>query len=360
MAQADPQLDDLMCASPEHARRFFRLLLSLIFTALLAPAVLTYVVDPLDLYGSPFSLTSRIEPRRLKADLLAAATPPPEVLILGSSWVRTIDPVDVEANFGMSAFNASVSNGSFKDWIALTRYAVDELGYPIRLLLIGIDPGAYVAPLIRHDDAVHVPVLRRHLEHPYRDYWRSRRLLWSGHQVMLAARMLAAEIRHWIERGLGLNDSAQSLGFSPITDPRDWRADGFDVNPRGRPRGQSAEMIKEDRQWFYRNRTEVQPENVSSLRFLFDYCRKHEIKVVAFVTVVHPDLRASLRDTGAAAVRREAVRITRQLCTDGITYCDIDSLPYDWDDFEDLHHPGLATGHQVAQELWACSSGENG
>jgi hypothetical protein len=360
MAQKDPQLDDLMCVAPEHARRFVRLVLTLAVAALLAPAVLTYLVDPLDLYGSPVALTSRIEPRRLKADLLARAAPPPQLLILGSSWVRTLDPQYVESLFGLTAFNASVSNGSFGDWIAFTRYAVDELGYPLRVLLVGVDPGAYVAPLIRHDDAVHVPQLRRHLEHPVRAYWRSRRLLWSAHQVTLSAQVLASAVRHWIDRGSGASRDGLGFDSGPVTDPRDWREDGFDINARGRSRSQPAERIVEDRRWFYSNQTEVQPDHVASLNLLLDYCSAHQIEVITFVTVLHPDLAAQLEDTSAARIRLQAAEITQSACAGRMIYCDIDSLPYDWGDFEDLHHPGVVTGRQVVRALRTCWSGEDG
>lgn len=349
-----------MSTSETHAWRYVRFFLLAALVAIILPALLTYSVDPLGLYGSPLKLSLNWQLRSLKAELLAEAEPPPQALILGSSWMRNIDPLEIEQHFGLRAFNAGVNNGLFPDFLGFTRLAVEGCGHPIELIIVGIDPGSFVSGTILHDHAVHVPELRRYLPDPHWSFLRSRRLMWSYLQLNESRRVLfsrAGELaRRWGLRG----ESGESVDEeSGRPEPSEWRSDGFDHNLRGRDRSQGADLIIGNRLLFYANQTGVRSQHLRDWELLLDYARTHEIRVLSFVTVPHPELTAALAGTKAEAIRAEAAALCAERSGGNVLFCNLNDTVFDWDDYEDYHHPGKSTSSRVVDLLATCNEGQD-
>lgn len=100
---------------------------------------LAIIVDPYNIFGlnivRPILLTNRTE----KLELLAAADPKPEAIILGSSRVFKMDTRRIERLTGLRTFNASVSFARPEEDLAMTKYIVQDLGITPKLFLVGIN-----------------------------------------------------------------------------------------------------------------------------------------------------------------------------------------------------------------------------
>ena len=101
-------------------------------------ASFNYFINPLGLYPprffNPILLTSQTDKMRL----LLAYPVKPEALILGNSRSFSVDPAQVEQLWGYPAFNASVSDGTVRDSLALMRFTLDRRG-DLKLLIVNVD-----------------------------------------------------------------------------------------------------------------------------------------------------------------------------------------------------------------------------
>lgn len=109
--------------------------------ALLTVAAITLWVDPLGIVRGDAARTVSEEPlyRSWKVELLAGLRKPPQVLLLGSSTMRDIDPQHVRRLTAQRAFNASVSGGSPIDSYALAAYAAERFPGSFPHVVMGID-----------------------------------------------------------------------------------------------------------------------------------------------------------------------------------------------------------------------------
>lgn len=115
------------------------LLATTIFLAVILAAAI--LVDPYGIFGlrlvEPLVLTNRDE----KLSFLRAMDPPPAAIALGSSRVFLLDPDRIERLTGLRAFNASVSYARPEEYLAMTRYIVEDLGIKPKLIIIGANVG---------------------------------------------------------------------------------------------------------------------------------------------------------------------------------------------------------------------------
>ncbi len=123
--------------------RFFVTLIAsfFIFASLLLTAIL--LVDPHEDFGTgiiaPIVLTNRTE----KLELLDALPEKPEILVMGSSRVFTMDPEQITTLTDKSAFNASVSYGRPEDHLAILKFLIEERQVIPERLVIGFNAGAF-------------------------------------------------------------------------------------------------------------------------------------------------------------------------------------------------------------------------
>lgn len=92
MADEPDPLVSLQPESDAWAGRYVAWLLLLICLFFGLQATLNFLVNPRGHYASPLRDVDPRTVRGVKLDLLAAAVPPPQALILGSSRVRSLPP----------------------------------------------------------------------------------------------------------------------------------------------------------------------------------------------------------------------------------------------------------------------------
>jgi hypothetical protein len=96
--------------------------------------------DPLGRFGTGLLPPVVSADRDQKAALYRARTPPPEIIVLGSSRSKTIAPACLEALTGKPAFNFAVNGAGAEDLLAILRFVEARQGSRVRILYAGIDP----------------------------------------------------------------------------------------------------------------------------------------------------------------------------------------------------------------------------
>jgi hypothetical protein len=341
MHPVEPRLEDHLPVDERKAKRFLSLLVSFIVVALVLLGAFNWLVDPLAMYGSPLEL-NRLEPVRLaKLELLRDADPPPAALVIGSSRVRLLAPVGVKQLFGTETFHLGGPKSTPQYWLTLTRHAVDDLGYPIRLVILGVDPSSFVdvTNYMRHP--ADVPELRRHLRHPIYSRFRSLVHVWSPQQTRASLVVLKA--------------SGWSLGSAGERPPR-WDRRGFvrrlDVLD---PDEIARTVIR-----LHRSSGAVEREHLDDFEAFLDFAEARDIRIVAYVTPEAPSLTRALAATHYPQTLEATRTILIGASSRGLVLCEISSLGLTESDFVDPHHPTLHASTRILGTLQSCAGGKGG
>ncbi len=329
-------LDDLLPATEGQGRRFVAVLLALAAAALMLQGGFNLAVDPYGFYGSPLDIERTLTVRGVKLRLMKRA-PAPEGLILGSSRVRMLDPAVAGERFGVPFFHAGGPAGGVADWLTFTRHATLDLGLPIRLLIVGIDPPSFTSQPSHWLHPVSYPELRPHLRHPWLTWVRSRVHLVSPDQTELSLKRLAAD-------GEQVRRSRERFASG-------WRSDGFrQLNPP-----LDAEQIFQGNLELHRSHQEIEREHLADFQALADFAAERGVTVVTFLTPEAPRLRRALKNTLYPAARETTEGILRSVRDRGVLYCDVDVLRLTAKDFVDPHHLGYAGGKRILRILEICA-----
>lgn len=127
-------------------------------------------LDPRGLFGTGKFRPLVINARPDKINLLKQFPVKPEILILGASTIFKFNPVLIQQLTGQVTFNFGIDNGKAEDWLALTRYALEDLGIKPKLLIIGIDYNAF-DHFRMQPQVVLMKTLRSKLDISQKQYW---------------------------------------------------------------------------------------------------------------------------------------------------------------------------------------------
>ncbi len=123
---------------------------------------LVVLVDPYGLFGTdlftPVILTNRTQ----KIEAMRTMQPRPEAFIFGSSRVFRMDPDQLTALTGLTAYNASVSYARPEEHLALYRVITEDLGIRPKLIVVGLSVGEFNHDPIDPQTITH-PLLRTKL-----------------------------------------------------------------------------------------------------------------------------------------------------------------------------------------------------
>lgn len=331
-------LEELLPASDRRGRRFVAVFLGLMALALALHGGFNFLIDPYDLYGSPLPLERSRTVRSLKLELLRRAEPIPEALILGSSRVRMLDPAIAGQRFGRRFFHAGGPVGGTADWLSITRYAVEDLGYPIRLVILGVDAPSFSSQPNLWLHPVGHPELRRHLRHPYLTWVRSWVHVWSPEQTLMSWKRVSVR-------------SGEEIRRAKERFARDWRGNGFrPVNPP-----LDVEQIFQGNVEIHRSHHPIEPGHRADFEAFADFAAERGLTVFSFVTREAPRLRQILEQTHYPAVRERAEEILSGAQDRGVYFCDLDKLPLRTEDFVDPHHLSYRGGAKVLLALRVCA-----
>lgn len=96
-----------------------------------------YLIDPYGRYGTNILGAHRIDSRSWVVSRLRSLVESPNVLLFGSSRCLPLNPKwDKE----LLCVNVSLYAGAIEDHYCILRFAVEELGIPVRIAVIGLEP----------------------------------------------------------------------------------------------------------------------------------------------------------------------------------------------------------------------------
>ena len=118
--------------------------ISVLLCLLITIGFINYIIDPYGHYGTNVLKLGRVDSRIGIIQKLNKQTLPPQLLLFGSSRVLKQSPNYHPEIHGV---NVSVFAGAIEDHYSILRYAVDELKYPIKFAVIGLEadlmPGSH-------------------------------------------------------------------------------------------------------------------------------------------------------------------------------------------------------------------------
>ncbi len=256
--------------------------------ALLTIALLNYVVNPHGKFATnffkPYIFTSRLA----KLEAIADLDEPPEAIILGSSRVMTMEPAQVRRRTGLRTYNAGVYSARTEDYLAILRYLKSVHPQPPKLIILGVDVQAFhnTAPV---DDRL-VATSRLAEQIPESITWWSQVKLLDGIISLQQTRdSLSSLHRSYFE------PTSRSAVFGPDGHFRQVRVERaieqgtFDL-------AQSIAGSKDKYLQRYQGYDRLGQRRCHFFETFLDMCEREGTHVAAFLTPMHPTLRAYLEE----------------------------------------------------------------
>ena len=266
------------------------------FAALvLGLAALVRITDPLAAFGSGILPPVVSADRDYKAALYRDAARRPEVVVLGSSRVKTLRPACISELTGRAAFNFGVNAGVAEDFVAIMRFLRSDSAGAVREILLGADPEAFTgepgagrALQTSRILGTYAPERAASAASPSR-----------GAADLLSLESVAASFR-----------SLRRLFLPSAELPQEAIArDGWQVHPRwdaeiaagefAQPERVSESVVAVSRR--YRDDLQLSPSRLRLLEQMLLEAREAGVKVTAFIPPVHPGLE---HDESARALPR--------------------------------------------------------
>lgn len=280
---------------------------------LLLGVALNLWVNPFRLYWSHYFPPATSNVRLRKFEMLKQLPDPAQTLIIGSSHVMTMQPVEVEKWLAGPCFNYGMPSAMAEDYYAALRLAVEDARAPIHHVILGIDFPALHPKLPLMYEARYFPQYRR----------------------FIPAALLGPPL--WLDRLTMLisdEQTEESLNVLRRRVQRRMRTPNFELNPDG-----SAVMVARE-QAIAEGRFDLgrvlshrlrhfdsyslhlesfdAPSQVrlNCVRQLLEYCRAHDIDVHAYLTPLHPDQWDLLKTLPQAQVLDESLADLKALFAD--------------------------------------------
>lgn len=108
-----------------------------LFFLLILICLFNYLIDPYGHYGTDVLNMQMIDPRAGIVRKLTTQIQPPDLLVFGSSRCLRLRPNYNQNYYGV---NASLFAGTIEDYYCILRYAIDDLKYPIKVIVVGLEP----------------------------------------------------------------------------------------------------------------------------------------------------------------------------------------------------------------------------
>lgn len=272
-------------SGPARARSFIAAFLATAFLCSLSLGLFNYLVNPLGWFAPRIVKPLAWGDQRIKVDLMKTAAPA-EALILGSSRVSKLAPSDITDITGLKAFSAGVSSSRPEEHYALLRYATDDLKWPIKEVVYGIDLETLFYDGPPNEDLVSSTEVRKYVP---RDMWLP--------EVLARTKLLLSTYN------LGLSSKALKLHLAKDAPPSGvaFDPDGF-LHYLAMEQQVKAGTFQLNAAQNLANYTErykvpaiLNPVRVGLFELLLTRAQEKGIKVRLFATPFHPDMTRGLK-----------------------------------------------------------------
>ncbi len=293
--------------------RLWRAVAIVVGSMMAVAAILNFVVNPFKLYYLNILPPAEVNPRELKGILLRAMDPPPQVLILGSSRVMTLDPQYVTKLTGEPCFNFGGPSAMSEDYYATLRYAREYCHEPIDTVIVGVDLEALHPHLPTQPQGKFLPEYARFL--PNRE---SRMDLFIQRVLLLFSLEQTGDsitaLTHIIQKKTGEeNIEYRPDGMALMAKRNEQIAAGtFDLDKiiAKRVRKYPARSLG------LSSYTELGEKRKEYWLDFLEYCRDNKIRVYAFLTPYHPKVLELIEEQGGGHIIEEASEFLAETTAD--------------------------------------------
>jgi hypothetical protein len=301
----EARLDAAPAPSAEAAwRAFVRRFLLFLLGTLAAVGLLNYFVNPTGLHPPRLLPTVNWNVRATKTELLKQAAPKPQALILGSSRAMKVRPALVEELTGLPTFNATVEGAMTEDDYVMLRYAVERAGAHPKLLLLAVDVEAFhnlrpsnVALAISDELSELAPGGSR------LSRWKKFTRLYSWEETKLSWRSL----RHAVAGYPTTWNRFDADGYLHYLQYERERAEGR------YPLDRRIDALAADYVGRFQGYSHLDPARVGYLKDILTYARQRNMRVVMFLTTLHPRVIEVVNTKGYGARYAEVKRLLDEL-----------------------------------------------
>lgn len=318
------------------------------FAALaLGLAALVRLTDPLAAFGTGILPPVVSADRDYKASLFRSAGERPEVVVLGSSRVKTLRPACIAGLTGRAAFNFGVNAGVAEDFVAILRFVRSDSTGAVREILLGADPEAFTGE----------PGAGRALQ--------ASRMLGRHAPVALATASVSTPSAgdYLTLESVGASFRSLRRALAPARElPQEALAsDGWQTHPRWDAELAAGTFAHAERiassvasvSARYRSGLELSPARLALLDTLLREARAGGLRVTAFIPPVHPDLTASRAATSLGAMTVAMDSVLRDVERRGLVrYVPMERLATDPALYYDAVHMMAANGDAVLGAIY--------
>lgn len=340
-------VDDAPQVEPSQARRAITILGIVWALGCLCVATMNYLVNPMTYY-SPRILPPMVDSaRQFKTRQMKALGYTPRIMTLGSSRSMGVSPARIERNSGVLTYNAACDGSKAEDYLALTRFAVEDCGWKLDEVVVGVDLDAFHTTLPPHVELVGARALRPYLEPELTPPW------WTPASALLA----------W-------DQSVYSIGilkFAATQFPpkvREIDDHGWETHPgmdaeddRKRKEGTYAPKVEIDLEvWTdrYRKFGSLHPARRAAFVKLAAYAAQKKFRLRVYLTPLHSSITDHL-DKGEhfPRVRADALALLEELkrTTPGMEYVDYTDVRAFKGDPENYYPDGNHIQHENLEAL---------
>jgi len=279
--------------------RFYRTLSSLCIGLLVFIAIVNYLIDPYEVYGTRILPGVENNYYHVKLDLFKKADSMTRVLILGSSRAFSIDPDVVEEILGEQCFNFAVPGARAETYYSILKTVLDDYDCPIDTLIIGVDPEAFHPSIPIEPEARFIPGFSKNFIYDK-----------NGHASAMERFLILISMDQFNEScatidNYFLNRTGRRKmeffedGYSVWTTRDSEIRDGtFDLEALLRKRiGTYAE-----RSLYLTEFTDLGESRKKYWEDLITICDQRGITLYVYMTPEHPDLYGSLMSKGAGGI----------------------------------------------------------
>lgn len=281
---------------------FLRTFAAVFAGLLFGVAALVWITDPLATFGTGLVPPIISADRDYKATLYRARRPSPELVLLGSSRVKTARPACVTALTGRAAFNFGVNAGVAEDFLAIFRFMRAEPGFRVRELLLGAEPEAFAGDARLGRALTQSRALAAFVSPAATDPER----IWSD---LFSAASVTAALRSVWHHGLDRQAlPLESLGPDGLQARPAW--DGQSSSGRF---DRYTEVLASSRaiRGRYTRDLHLSPGRVAQLHQLLVEARSAGVRVTVFVPPVHPVLGRDAVGTSFEGLTEDLVAVLR-------------------------------------------------
>jgi len=338
---------------------FWRVWLLTVAVTIAVVAGINYLVDPFSIYGTGLFKPYRDNSYIKKAELFEKLAPSRKALILGSSRMATVDPEVVTELTGKPCFNWAVPSAGVEIISACTRMAVEKYKAPVDLVIVGVDPEAFLPSLAIHAQARLAPMYTPYIgdiggELEIKEFTRDSLRLITVEQFKASVGVLGREIH----------------GES-VTQLIEYRPDGFALYG---PREEAIATGKLDLNALIDERLRTYPDRnlcltgkstLSESRMdewvdYLQYCTEHGIRVYVYLPPAHPRYIEMLGRFGALPLLHQLSEfLARTAKENGAVfhdYTDVESFGGDPRQFYDEIHTRYTNNNLLLERLLTSTS----